>query len=150
MYNEGEEIIYFLFKNINDEDFIKAFSEKFVCKYATTNIQLICEKFFILKNMKLWGTNNTSLAIRFLLEHLNESTLLCFESEYGMSLNELYDYTKTSKVTYHVDASAELVDVRNEYAKLQEQIKEIYASNSWKLTRPLRAITGRLKKDKRD
>ena len=100
--------------------------------------------------MKLWGTNNTSLAMRFLFEHLNEEMLSCFESEYGMSLKELYGYTETFKATYHADVFPELEHLRNERDILRGQIEEIYASNSWKLTKPLRAITGRLKKDKRD
>ena len=150
MYNEGEEIIYFLFKNIKDEDFIKAFSQAFICKHATTNAHLACEKFFILRDKNLWGIHNSSLAIRFLLEHLNETMLLCFEREYGISLNELYDYTKSFKAAYHANLFVELTDMKNEQIKLQKQIEEIYASTSWKLTKPLRAITGRLIKDKRD
>lgn len=145
MHNEGEEIIYFLFNNIKDKDFIKAFSKDFMCKYATTKTQLACEKFLILKKMKFWGTNNTSLAMRFLYEHLNEEMLLCFEREYGILLKELYDYTESFKATYHADVFSELILMRNEKKMLQEQIKEIYSSNSWKITKPLRAITNRLK-----
>lgn len=174
LYNEAEEIINFLFENISDADFLKGFAEEFVGDNIKTTAQILCEKFFILTKYKLWTANNTSLALRFLLTHLDEEMLACFEQNYGISLNKIYDYTCEYKAIYNAEIYGELRKLQADYSELVSQkqileeqcqyqeeqckyheeqniilhktIQEIYSSNSWKITKPLRVLTGMMKK----
>ena len=168
LYNEAEEIISFLFENISDEDFIKGFSKDFTGNNITTATQIACEKFLILKKTKLWGANNTSLALRFLFKHLNDEMLVCFERDYGISLNDIYDYTAAFKANYYAEIYSEFNQLwakqsvlkeqyqllerqhrvlegqyqmlEEQYYAQQNQIEEIYASSSWRITKPLRTV----------
>lgn len=170
LHNEAEEIISFLFEKISDDDFKKGFGELFLNTNAQSPTQIACEKFLILKKKKLWMANNTALSIRFLLRHMNEELVLCLEKEYGILLNEIYDYSSEYKATYYADSYKELQKLRTDYSelimhknKLEEQcqyqkdqnvilektIQEIYSSTSWKVTKPLRVLTGLLKKNKK-
>lgn len=167
LYNEAEEIINFLFENISDEDFLKGFAEDFVGKNIKTSVQILCEKFFVLEKYKLWIANNTSLALRFLFGHLDEEMAKCLERSYGISLNQIYDYSSNYKATYNAEIYIEMKKIKAEYSELllqkhmleeqhhaqeeqnnilQKTIQEIYSSNSWKVTKPLRILTGILKK----
>ena len=153
LWNEAEAIITFLFENISDEDFIEGFSEYFTGENIQNSPQIVCEKFFILEKIKLWAKNNTSLAIGYLLKHLNDEVLLCFEKDYGMSLNDIYDYTATFKATYYAEKFSEFNRLTEEYgilrkhcSALEQQINEIHSSSSWRITKPLRTIGEKIRK----
>ena len=149
---------------------------------VVSKAQIVCEKFLLLKKVKLWAADNTSLAINFLLRHLNFEVVQCFENEYGILLNDIYDHTSNYKATYYAEVYYELKKLQEDYSGLmlqnamlekqsqhqeeqcryheeqcrnqqeqniilQETIKEIYSSNSWKITKPLRLLTRMLKRN---
>ena len=182
LYNEAEEVITFLFENISDCDFKNGFKELFESNNVVSKAQIVCEKFLLLKKVKLWAADNTSLAINFLLRHLNFEVVQCFENEYGILLNDIYDHTSNYKATYYAEVYYELKKLQEDYSGLmlqnamlekqsqhqeeqcryheeqcrnqqeqniilQETIKEIYSSNSWKITKPLRLLTRMLKRN---
>lgn len=147
MYNEAQEILFYLLQNIKDEDFIKGFSQYFVKNHVETSTQIACEKFLLLKNFGVWGQSSASLAMRFLFCCLNDEMLSCLENDYEISMKDIYDYTAAFKSTYQVDADNELEKYRNGYYAITQQIEEIYNSSSWKVTRPLR-IMGKIMKRK--
>lgn len=153
LWNEAEAIITFLFENISDEDFIKGFSECFTKKDIQNSTQIVCEKFFILEKIKLWAKNNTSLAIGYLFKHLNDEVLLCFEKDYGMSLNDIYDYTATFKATYYAEKYSDFNRLTEDYdilrkhcSALERRIDEIHTSSSWRITKPLRVFGDKIRK----
>lgn len=150
LYNEAENIILYLFENISNEDFLKSFSMDLVGKNVQNKAQIICEKFFLLRQKKLWLANNTSLALNYLLNYLDEDVICCFENEYGITLKEIYDYTAIYKATCCAEIYAETNELRKHNAELMNQINEIYNSKSWKVTRLLRAVTNILRKMKGD
>lgn len=161
LYNEAENIISFLFENITKEDFLKAFSKDFVGTRVSTAAQINCEKFLMLKERKLWIANNTSLAMDFLLRHLDEEMLLCFERDYGISLKQLYDYTAMFRATYHAEMYSQLRQenarirdenerIWNENNYLKAEKNEIFNSTSWRITKPIRYIMAKLRRIRGD
>lgn len=138
LFNEAEEIIYFLLENISDKDFIEGFAEYFVNKNAHSAAQIVCEKIFLLNKKQFWSSNNTSLAVTFLLKHLNDEVLQCFEESYGISLKDLYDFTGVLKTDYPDEFYFEMPIYKN-------RLNEIYSSASWKITKPIRKISGKIK-----
>lgn len=157
LWNEGEEILLHLIENISDEDFLVAFEEELSGKKIDTPTQILCEKFFVLRKFRLWGLNNTSLALRFLFRHLDNEMLTCMEKDFGVSLRDIYDYTSVFKTAYQAELyeQCHILEVRcQELLKQMEQqrsmfeqrIDEIYNSSSWKLTKPIRLMLDKIKK----
>lgn len=139
LFNEAEEIVYFLFENISDKDFIKGFSEDFVDKNTHASSQVVCEKFFLLNKKNFWGVNNTALAVTFLLKHLDDEVVRCFEEVYNISLNDIYNSTAILKTDYPDSFYLELPILKN-------KLNEIYSSTSWRVTQILRKIVNKIKK----
>ena len=150
LFNEADALIGYLFENISDEDFLKGFSEYIVGEHVYTETQIMCEKFFVLRQKKLWGAENTSLAIDFLMKHLDEDMVRCFEQDYGISLREIYDETGNFKATYSAEEHLEFARLRGECLQLKGQLDATLTSNSWKITKPLRIITRMLKENKKN
>jgi len=150
LFNEAESIVTYLFENICDEDFLKCFSEEIVGQDVCTKVQIMCEKFLLLKQKKLWGSNNTSLAIDFLMRYLDDTLIQCFEKQYGLSLEELYSVTGEYKATYCAEEHLELKKLKGEWIQLKTQLDTILSSKSWKITKPLRILTRILKENKKD
>lgn len=144
LFNEADKIIAYLFEHISDEDFLKGFSECLVGTDIHTREQILCEKFLILREKKLWGSNNTSLAIDFLLKHMDETLVQCFEKEYGLKLESLYSETGEYKATYCAETYFELNKLRDEFFQAKAQLDVMLSSKSWKITKPLRKITSLL------
>lgn len=166
MWNEAEEILLYLIENISDEDFLNVFKEDIFRKDETTATHIICEKYLLLLKYKLWGANNTSLSLRYLFKNLSQEMLLCLEKDYGISLNDIYEQTSSFKTTYYAELYDEMQELRKQHGfvwqehkklveqygdlekekvMLQRQIDEIYASNSWKVTKPMRKFTEKMK-----
>lgn len=143
MYNEAIQIIEYLIENIRDEDFVSAFSDLFVNNCVENKSQINCEKYFILKNSNWWNCCNTSVALQFLFHHLDVAMLDSMEQDYDVSLRQLYE--DMSMEQEHNFSRMEWL--QKEKDALQTQVDALYASTSWRMTKPLRALTSMLRKE---
>jgi len=154
LINEAEEILDYMFENIRDVDFKQGFGELFIHKNAESATEILCEKIMLIHREGLWGRNNSSLAMRYLLRHFSLEVLQCFEEKYERGLNDLYDLTAEYKASSDANVYQVLKELQEERVSLmsrchelalhvnalQEQIQEIYSSSSWKITKPLRSL----------
>lgn len=153
LWNEGEEILLHLVENISDEDFLEMFEEEFLGQNIETKTQILCGKFLMLRKFRLWGLNNTSLALRFLFKHLDTEMLTCLETDFNVSLHDVYDYTAVFKAAYQVELYEQYHILKEQCHELQKKteeqrkrIEEIYDSSSWKVTKPIRIMMDRIRK----
>ena len=150
MWNEAEEILMYLVENISDHDFIKTFGEEFSGREVVTPAQIVCEKYQLLRKYKLWGANNNSLAMRYLFNHIDCEVLTCLKENYEISLNDIYEQTSSFKSAYYADLYEQCSELRKQLQEQQynfkKQLEEIYASSSWRLTKPIRIIKDKIKK----
>lgn len=152
--NESEIIILEMIKNLDKETFQASFSDLMI-KKELTELDLICEKYFVLLEWKKIGINNRSLAIRYLNDYLCcEEVWECLKNEYHYTVNDFYAEMANMYQVYPTEYYLEYADAFKEYRKLKQkneiseqriqalnnEIETIYNTMSWKITKPLRAI----------
>ena len=93
MYNEAKTIFRNMFYNISDDDFIKGFGNLLIKKGNLSREEIVCEKFFVLKNNDYMSSGGNTLSMDFLFDNLDEKVLECFKKEYNTDINALYEYS---------------------------------------------------------
>ncbi len=144
--NEAEVIALDCLRKLSDEDFVLAFAEECRRRDVSTAGQVVCEKYFLLRDVGLWGTNRQSASLQFLLTSLTEEAATHFEADYGLPLCELYQATGVSKPAYDTELYAEIEALKKDREQLTRQILDVFSSKSWRVTKPLRAVMELLNK----
>ncbi len=154
VFNETYNIWLDYFSSyISDEIFIEAFKDKLKKKDNLSSEELICEKFFILRDLNVGGVTCKGLALRFLAERLNDNVLDCLKNEYNFNLKDFYEESGKEILFYpETITGRNLLDKINNFNSVNQKnknlikqyestINEIYSSTSWKITAPLRKIS---------
>lgn len=140
----GNEFVFIrrhFFDDMPEELFVQAFREYFRNSDAKTKDELECEKAF------LYDIRNPELALEKLEKLFNEErTLGILEKQYKYFLKDFYEMN--SNVIMNSEnqrrEAEEFLRVNdkltNDNSQYQKQLTAIYASNSWKLSAPIRLI----------
>lgn len=165
--NEHQTIVTAMIKAMNRQIFCEAFHD-LLKKEITNEVQLICEKYFVLLRWQMLGVNNRQPAVRFLEDVMDERVLDCLEQEYQYSLNDYYKETGEAWQLYPLDFYKEYQDLENinrnlentnsnlqkaaeelqkvnkvqarEIKRLTREIQGMSRTLSWRITKPLREV----------
>lgn len=152
--NEEYSIIQKMFKIIDNKVFIEGFHNQFRNKESSSNNELICEKYLLLLKLKIAGAHNHFIALNYLstLDNCNE-IIDMLEKKYNYKLSNLYKDNSKINEFYNINLLVEnhselkkYKQANDELIRVSKELKDIYNSKSWKLTKPLRSIMGRIKK----
>lgn len=148
VFNETYNIWFdYFFSYMNENVFIDAFKDKFKNKLNLSYEELICETFFVLKELNIGGVQCNALALRFLTENLNNDKIIkCLKKHYDFNLSDFYKESGKEIIIYpefirNSDLANERIRYDNLILDYKNTINEIYSSTSWKITKPLRAIS---------
>ncbi len=167
--NESNAIIKWLFKNIHNDVFVDGFKDLFINKNSHTKDELLCEKYFILLKYEIDGVINKQLAFELIYNYPNKEKIFnVFEKKYKYTLNDFYkDSGKTYDVfnynhisdensncgEYFINSQSvinEQLKIINDYKiktnMLENDLRLINGSLSFKITKPLRVIKGLIRK----
>ncbi len=149
--NEHYHIIKEMFDIMDDQIFKEGFQDLFVNKHASSKEELFCEKFLLLLNLNIFGTTNKQIAINMLFEHPDsEKIIQTLEQKYHYTLNTFYQDTGKIYEQYPLslllEENDELKKLVTDKNNLEKELQQVYNSKSWKITKPLRELMGRLKK----
>lgn len=145
VFNETYNIWFdYFFSYINEKLFLDAFKDKLKNKVNLSYEQLVCEMFFVLKELNIGGVQCNALALRFLTEKLNNDRIFgCLKKRYNFNLSNFYQESG-KKIRFYPEFISNhdlLNEINNLKTKYQNTINEIYSSTSWKITKPLRKIS---------
>lgn len=137
VFNETYNIWFdYFFSYMNKDVFVEAFKDKFMKKINLSYEELVCEIFFVLKELNIGDVRCNALALRFLAEKLNDDKILkCLKKHYNFNLNDFYKESGKEILFYPETVR------NNNLFKYENTINEIYSSTSWKITEPLRKIS---------
>ncbi len=130
----------------------EGFSDLFCHKDAQTSLQLQCERFFLMQKHRL-GVRLKAVAQTYYFECAhNADFVACMQNEYGYSINNFYTFTGErllldGKAAGLVEGEAYL-RYREELEAYRTAIEELTHSTSWRLTKPLRFLSGLFKRRK--
>lgn len=147
LLNEIQFITYEMIKKMNLNIFNEAFGELFSKKIVNER-QLICAKYFVLLEWKVWGRNSRQVAVWFMDGYIKEEKISeCLEEDFGYTLKEYYNEKAIMWSMYPLSFYDEYNDLNNLYneqkkiiEKYRQEIEAIYNTFSWKVTKPLRKV----------
>lgn len=153
LLNEIQVITFEMIRDMDLRCFVDAFS-KLLRKPIDNEVQLICEKYFVLLQWRIWGYNNIQPAIWYIDNYINNTKFrTCMEKEYGYSLNDYYvEKARTIKI-YPLEFNEEhkkileknqnlIREKTRDIESLNNEIEEMRNTISWKITKPLRNLKG--------
>lgn len=141
-----------LIEGLSEQQFIEFFQEDFVNPASATPLELTIEKMFLFRRCgeALDGAN--ALSARYLKEILRtEGGLELLERNYRFNLLNLYQETgedlvfSPSTQAYLEGLCGERDNYRLQVSQLQGELSELYSCTSWRITRPLRSLSVRLR-----
>ncbi len=91
LLNEGISIASKLIKEIDDETFVEAFKNEFRCKEASQKEDLIIEKYFLLRDNKMFGDALKNVANLFFMENADEKLLIRLKEGYGYTFKDFFN-----------------------------------------------------------
>ena len=151
--NESYNIIKVMFDKIDNKTFKEGFSDMFKNKNASSKIDLLCEKYFVLLKLNILGANNRQLAQEVLFNNPEKDEIIkALETKYKYSLNDIYNDLGNLYELYPIVIPMEvipdlkrLISTKEELEKLNKnlskELNSIYSSKSWKITKPIRKVT---------
>ncbi len=140
LYNELSFINFKMLMNMNNKIFIEGFSDLFKDKNAKTDIQLLCERYFILLN-KPFGCFNKVYALSSIYDYYNKDELFStLEKKYGYTMKDFYEDSSKYKIYNLFNEEERIIEKERKIAELELEINNILNSKSWKITKPLRAL----------
>ena len=151
MFNELFYINANMIKTMKDKLFIEGFKDLFRNKNSKTKLELLCEKYFVLLNMS-YNCNNNTYAFSFLLDHENSDDLFdLLEKKYNYKLIDYYEDTGKKSELYpeallYKGIEKSLQEKNEIIENLNQELKSIINSKSWKITKPIRMIRRKLRK----
>lgn len=165
-FNEFMDIRGHLFEDMPDEVFIDAFGEDFRNPAASTPEELACEKAFLLCTpQREWQVDVVPMGLRALKELLDRpETAAVLKDVYGFRVHDFYELA--TKHMYNdpilqgirgsrewnltneaARLSRENDELKAEVARLAARVADLEGSTSWRVTRPLRALSRRVHGD---
>lgn len=152
-YNEYIDVKRHFFDEMDDDLFVKTFKEDFINKDALSEAELECEKAFLFCRPVLQSTKIPSIAVEKFYELLlNDETKRVLEENYDFTEKTFYKMTgETIYFDYFVEEKLNTLDVQvseleRENNFLKEQVHLYKNSMSWKITKPLRDLSRKVKK----
>lgn len=145
MYNELFYINYKMIINMNSKNLKKGFHDLFKNKDSKTDLELLCEKYFLLLNMS-FGCNNNIYAFSLLFNNEKQDELFeILENKFNYKLKDFYKDTGKNNKIYPDNIANEkfLISIKEKdqiISNLNQEITNITNSKSWKITKPIRAI----------
>ena len=145
MYNELFYINYKMILNMNSKNLKDGFSDLFKNKNSKTELELLCEKYFLLLNMS-FGCNNNNYAFSLLFNNEMQDELFdILETKFNYTLKDFYkDTSKNNKIYPDNIVNEKFILTMQEKDKiisnLNQEITNMTNSKSWKITKPIRAI----------
>ena len=145
MYNELFYINYKMILNMNSKNLKDGFSDLFKNKNSKTELELLCEKYFLLLNMS-FGCNNNNYAFSLLFNNEKQDELFdILETKFNYTLKDFYkDTSKNNKIYPDNIVNEKFILTMQEKDKiisnLNQEITNMTNSKSWKITKPIRAI----------
>jgi hypothetical protein len=131
--------------NMNDKLFKEAFMDIFRNKNSSSEVELLCEKYFLLLNMP-YGCNNKSYAYSLIFNYKNQNKLFdTLEKKFGYTIRDFYNETSMTNKIYPdkilYDEYKNIIEDKDAViGNLNSELQRIYNSKSWKITKPIRAI----------
>lgn len=161
VFNEYMEIRAHYFENMSDELFVKAFNKYFIREGLLTSEQLECEKAFLMCKPQDGWDGIPPAGLRRLHELLLDRKLsIVLEEDYNFDIkdyyklleNHLYDdlILKIQRKNLQAEKDIifeELQRLREEKKNLLNEIKLYSDSTSWKITKPLRILGSKIKRN---
>lgn len=154
LLNEIQLITYEMIDEMSQKIFEVAFKDLLKRKIIN-EIDLICEKYFVLLQWKVMGNNNLYPALSFLNQYINDVEVRkCLAEEYQYSLKCYYEETSKIMKMYPMGFYDEfkealktieeknqiIIEKDKEILRLNEELKTLFNTLSWKITEPLRRI----------
>lgn len=140
-----------LIEGLTEQQFIECFQEDFVNPDSASPLELKIEKMFLFRRCGEGIDGANALSMRYLKEILRtEGALELLERNYRFSLLNLYQETGNDLVftpstrAYLESLSNERDSFKLQADQLQNELNNLYASRSWRITAPLRALTTRV------
>ena len=155
-YNEIMDIRRHFFDDMTDELFVATFKTDFINKEASSKEELECEKAFLLCRPILNSTVMSAAGVERLYDlMLDPEVKKVLEEKYAFTEKSMYELTKTS-IYFDMTVEEEISKKDKEIEKLSQKIAELSQLNeqlhheiglysnslSWKITDPLRKISG--------
>ena len=144
-YNELFDINYKMILNVNNKLFKEAFKDMFRNKDSSSEVELLCEKYFLLINMP-YGCNNKSYAYSLIYNYKNQNELFdTLEKKFNYTIRDFYNETSMTNKIYPdrilYDEYKNIIEEKDAViGNLHSELQSIYNSKSWKITKPIRAI----------
>lgn len=145
MYNELFQINNNMILNIPNKKLIEGFSDIFKNKTSNTNLELLCERYFLLLNMS-YGCTNKNYAFSLIYNYDNQDELFkVLENKFNYTLKMFYDDTSSKNIIYperiiNEELTMTIEEKNKAIASLNNEINYMINSKSWKITKPIRAI----------
>ena len=145
VYNELFNIDYEMIMNTNNKLFKEAFIDLFKNKKSTSKIELLCERYFLLMNMP-YSCNNKSYAYSLIFNYKDQKQLFeVLEKKFNYTLKDFYKDTGINYKPYpddvvNIEYENEIKERDKTIENLNNEIRSIVNSKSWKITKPIRAI----------
>ena len=151
--NETFNINYQMIINMDCELFKMVFSDLLIRKNIETTEEMLCEKYFILSKMKVWGVTNKQLAFNLIFNYENKNKLFeILQKKYNYNINDFYNDTGMISEIIPMEFIPRYKDLVRELSRLNKEINQILKerdkilnSKSWKITKPLRKIVNSVK-----
>ena len=131
--------------NTNNKLFKEAFIDLFKNKKSTSKIELLCERYFLLMNMP-YSCNNKSYAYSLIFNYKDQKQLFeVLEKKFNYTLKDFYKDTGINYKPYpddvvNIEYENEIKERDKTIENLNNEIRSIVNSKSWKITKPIRAI----------
>ena len=160
-FNEHMNMRMHFFDDMSDELLIQAFGKFFVNEQSKTEAELKCEKAFLLSKCIGYSDKNPILGLTILEGYLNDQKMQkILEEKFNYTLKDYYEMNKVVQLIgernfeQHIQKLEEenknqknhisvLLDLKDNQQKI---IDDMENSISWKITKPLRKLSGLFKK----
>lgn len=91
LMSEAVNIFTWLFENIDDDMFTRAFQNTLVRGNASGRAEITCEKYFLLARNPLFGVALKNQACQFFMNHyLDDGVARCFKEKYHYTQNDFF------------------------------------------------------------
>lgn len=149
---ENVFISYKMLTEMPDELFIEGFSDVFVDKEAKTDMELRCERFFLLQNHRFAEEIRPYAQAYFMKNSLNSAFVHCMDEKYSYSLNRFFNYSAcpipkkiVKEVILQSGQSIDADELSAGYEACRNELEAIRNSRFWRMTKPFQAIIDRIR-----
>lgn len=152
LINENNNIIYNMFNIMKDDILISGFLTN---NKELSNEEIICEKYFLLRDYQILGNNTLSIAHYYLMNNLNSGVVECLRKNYNFNIKDFYADTGLlfnlypGSIAKYFDSNMGSESILAEIEHKDRIINGMTSSLSWRITKPLRAVNAIIGKKKK-